>query len=333
MNSLDDFARLRPDESAATADELDAIWNELVGEPSVERRTEPDERPPARRRLAFLGAAAVIALGVVAIASFADRADAPPAVSGTSVAVTTTPAPTASIAPGSAVSDAAIDAGEPPLWGITEDAWRLAEFEDRTNGPLEMVRLFAGPDGLATSWVAVVSGMSEPLLPIGAEPGDGASAASPISSQRVATEDGSMAVIAGGVSGDQAMSVFRAVQNGGAPPDGFVETDSADAAVRTMRYRFVNGAGETIDIEVQGAGIPSYETERSVATAEESWDGTAGVDESNVAYVGEYTLLLRNGFWVTRVVTSAPDDAPSTFTRLAALVQLVSVDEWEAATP
>lgn len=329
MNSLDDFARLRPDEGAATADELDDIWNELVGDEPATHRDEPDLGQPPRRRFAFVGAAAVLALGVVAIASFADRAEAPPAVSE-SFADTSTPTPTVTTV-FSSEDDGAIEAGDPPLWGITEDGWTLAEFEDHTDGPLEMVRLFAGPDGLATSWVAVVHGMSEPLLPIGSEPSDVNSAGSPISTQRVATDEGSKLVIAGGVSGEQAMSLFRAVQNGGAAPDGFVETDSADAAVRTIQYRFVSETGETIDVEVQGAGVPRYETERSAATAEEPWDATAGVDESSIAYAGEYTLLLRNGFWVSRVITSAPSDSPTTFSRLAPLVQLVSPDEWDAA--
>ncbi len=333
MNSLDDFAQLRPDEVAATTEDLDAIWSGVAEDDPIEGRDDSSAGRHGRRRFALIGAAAAVALGVVAIASVSNRADAPPAVSESSLAVTSSPDPDPdpTVATVSTIPVAVVEAGEPPLWGIAEDGWTLEEFDDRTNGPLDMVRLFAGPDGLATSWVAIVSGMSEPLLPIGVEPGDGASSLSLISSQRVATEDGSVAVIAGGVSDDQAMSVFRAVQNGEVPPDGFVETESADAAVRTIRYRFVDGDGQTIDIETQGAGTPRYETERSVATADEFWDATASVDDASIAYVGEYTLLLRNGFWVTRVVTSAPDDAPTTFARLASLVQPVSLDEWEAA--
>ena len=334
MNSLDDFARLRPDVDAATAGELEDLWNDVVVD-DIERSRRDAQRPVRRRRLAFIGAAAVLGLGVVAIASFADRAEAPPSMSESSLVDPSAPPtpPMSSVSvPGWDIGGS-IEAGEPPLWGVVEEGWSLAEYSDHSDGPLDTVRLYAGPNGLATSWVAVVSGMSEPLAPIGFEPDDPETGPSPISTQRIATEAGSMAVIAGGVSDVQAMAVFSAVRDGGAPPDGFVETDSAEAAVRTIRYRFVNEMGEWIDVEVQGAGVPRYEVERSAATAEEGWDSTAGVDESSIAYAGQYTLLLRNGFWVSRVITSAPSDSPTTFTRLASLVQPVSLDQWDEAQP
>lgn len=349
MNSLDDFARLRPDLEPATSDDLDAIWSTVTesavtdsvatGAPSDELAGNRSSRGSAaaragRRRLAVVGAAASLVVGVVAIAALSERAEAPPAVSQT-VPDDGESGPSTvahSVVDPFVPVDVDFDAGEPPLWGVAEAGWTLVEFEDRAEGPIDSFRLFAGPDGLATSWVGVVSSMSDPYLPAPDGRDDGIDGNEAISVQRFATEElGSVALLAGGVSKSVAMDVFRSVEAGGEPTNGFVESSPASAAVRTIRYRFVDEAGQFIDVDVQGAGVPRFEVERDAATATESWDATPGVDAASIAYAGEYTLLLRNGFWVTRIVTSAPPDSPTTFTRLAELVQLTPRDEWEAA--
>lgn len=329
MNSLDDFARLRPQRNAATAEELDEIWakladtgsesdTELVGPGSTGQPYMTARGAPApgsgRRRLALIGAAASLVVGVVAIAAVSDRAAAPPAVGDTAIAPTTAASPNATettMAP--AASETQVEADDPPRWGVSADGWQLAQFDDVTDGPDGMLRLFAGPDGLAQSWVVVVEGMSEPLVDNTATDGESAL----ISSQSVATESGSALIVGGGVDDDTAMAVFRASQAQGSLPDGFVETETtADATTRTIRYRFVHDDGETISIDVQGAGVPRYRTELAAATAVEAWEASDGADEASVAYVGEYTLLIRHGFWVSRIITSAsPDAATSSFGR------------------
>lgn len=349
MNSLDDFALLRPEHGVATADELAALWPaddvDAPGQaaadqiPDVTTATEtPSGRGMSRsrrRRLVLAGTAASLVLGVVAIAAVADRADAPPAsvesLAGDSDGATPDDtSPTSGPPSAPTPSDAPTEVGEPPRWGVVADGWTLTAFDDRTEQPTDSLHLFAGPDGVATSWVLVVDGMSPPFLPVDPQAqGRRGDDLFPISMQRVDPVDGNAVVIAGGVSDEQAMAVFRAVRTGGSPPDGFVETDSASAAVRTIRYRFTSEAGDTIEIDVKGAGVPQYDSDRSLATAEEAWDRTDGVDQSNIAYVGEYTLLLRNGFWVTTVVTSADPEDPDAFTRLAELVQVVSAEEWQ----
>jgi len=210
----------------------------------------------------------------------------------------------------------------------------LVSFEDVPVDAGGLMRLFAGPDGLAESWVAVVEGVSEPLVNGGVDDEMDDGTVQEISSQRIATEDGSFIVIGGGVADRAALTVFRASRAGEALPEGFVETSSSvDAATRIMRYEFAHDDGETVSVEVQGAGAPRFRTESASATAEEPWDDTPGIDEGRISFVGEYTLLMRNGFWVTRVTTSAAPDDPDTFGRLVRLVEPVPETEFRAPVP
>ncbi len=326
MNSVEDFARLRPEATAASDEQLESIWNAIANdEPAPdgadEQEAESPERFPMSRRFTAVGAAAAVLIGVVAIATFANRAEAPPVMSEQ----LSDPADVVTAGDVDVVTagDVVTDAGEPPLWGATEDEWRLVEFDDRTNGPVDMVRLFAGPEGLATSWVAVVNGMSEPLLPIGTVTRSGDSPER-ISTQRVATVDGSAAVIGAGVSDAEAMSVFRAARSEAALPDGFVESPSADAAVRTIRYRFENDAGSVIEVETTGGGIPSYDG-RVERWGSEPDVERVGADESAVLLLDDddRTVIARTGFWVTTISADAA---------VVADVELVSAEEWETIT-
>lgn len=311
MNSIDDFARMRPEVTPPSSEQLDSIWSAVTGDEIVEdradeRAVEPTARPRTRRRFAAVGAAAAVLVGVVGIAAFAERAEAPPSMSDVVTA-----------------GDVATDAGEPPLWGVAEAGWSLVEFDDRTKGPVDMVRLFAGPDGLATSWVAIVNGMSEPLLPIGTVERTGDSPER-ITTQRVATENGSAVVIGAGVTNDDAMSVFRATHGDATLPGGFVESNSVDAIVRTIRYRFENDAGQVIDVETTGGGIPNYDGQVERWGSESDIE-RGGVDESAVLLLDgeERVVIARSGFWVT---TMSADPA------VVADLQPVTAAEWEALT-
>ena len=105
MNSIDDFARVRPDVDLLDEGRLDALWADIVSETRRRERgalgetgqlefvaAEEWRRPTQRRarRLAVYGAAAALALGVAGITIvLSSRTDAPPPVQD---AVTTLPA-------------------------------------------------------------------------------------------------------------------------------------------------------------------------------------------------------------------------------------------------
>ncbi len=335
MNPIDDFAALRPDVEPPTTDELELVW---------ERATSPDSARLAgsvsggRRRLAVLGAAASLVLGVAAVAFVADRADAPgdptdlmeegvvesldgvPEPSDVTVTPASTPEPTTTLVelvPGTV--------GPPPTWVVSDAEWIATELEPVVDPGLATVTLVAGPAGVAASWVGIVDGVSDPLVSVGGlatEPSSGS--ADPIIAWRTDPALGNSIVSAGGVAAADARSVFDAVRTGTALPEGFtvLPDDAGMLAQQRVTQRFDHPDGRWIEIDTRSGGQPRFDVELQRATAVEDVAPPEGVDASNIAYAGEYTLLLRTGFWVSTVRTSASSDAAIDFTAIADLVEL-----------
>ena len=111
----------------------------------------------------MLGAAASLIVGIAAIALVADRAEAP-----TGVADTVAASPSTSSAPPSSEHPTpATDVTAPPTWTVTEPGWVSAPPLVSFDPGVAAVTLVAGPAGVAESWVAIVDGMSDPLMSVG----------------------------------------------------------------------------------------------------------------------------------------------------------------------
>lgn len=357
MNPIDDYSAVRPDHVAPSQEELDQLWERVLtterspaseGEPSVDAQLR-------RRRLALLGAAASLVVGVTAVALVADRAQAPTGVSDT--------APESSVAMPVEESDPAAPVGPPPVgpppvWTVSEAGWVPAEPVVAFESSVANVTLVAGPAGVATSWVAIVDGVSDPLMGVGGlgsefpqmpvvpeveVPGspppsvvatppadDPSESDAPIIAWRTDPATGNYVVSAGGVSRSEATQVFDAVRAGTEPPAGFAVLPEASGALaqRRVTQRFDHSDGRWIEIDIQSGGQPRYDVELQSATAVEAFDPPEGVDVSNIAFPDEYTLLLRTGFWVSTVRTSASTGPAADFT---AMVELVELDDLQTA--
>jgi hypothetical protein len=329
MNPIDEFAALRPDVEPPTPDELDGLWNRAIAPDgsSVDRRSSH-----RRRRIAMLGAAASLILGVAAIVLFADRADAPAGIADTGSDATMSTAPestTVEVAPVDTV-------GAPPTWVVSDDAWIASEPETAFDPGMAAVTLVAGPLGVVESWVAIVDGVSDPLMWVGGPSTESASEADdPIIAWRVAPGDGNAIVSAGGVAAADARAVFAAVRGGTDLPAGFtVLPDEAGAlAQQRVTQRFDHPDGRWIEVEVQSGGQPRFDAEMQRATAAEFYTPPDGADVSNIAFVGEYTLVVRSGFWVSTIRTSASSAGASEFTDLVELIELGDPDASSSAVP
>jgi hypothetical protein len=104
MNSISDFTRLRPDVDTPTPADLDALWARAAGtESDPLGMSSPAGSRRSRRWAATLGAAASVAIGVAALAFFAQTrsdepvADAPVSSPATSIEGNSTTVPGATI--------------------------------------------------------------------------------------------------------------------------------------------------------------------------------------------------------------------------------------------
>lgn len=346
MNLIDEYAALRPDHVDPSQEELDQLWERaLTTEPSPVGEREPvGDAQLGRRRLALLGAAASLVVGIAAVALVADRAQAPTGVSET--------ATESSVVMPVEESDRAAPVRPPPSWTVSEAGWVSAEPVVSFESGVADVTLVAGPAGVAASWVAIVDGVSDPLVRVGGlaadfsqmpAVGDGedlgprpsaastttvddaSGSAAPIIAWRTDPAIGNYVVSAGGVAQPEATAVFDAVRVGVEPPAGFAVLPDASGSLaqRRVTQRFDHSDGRWIEIDIQSGGEPRYDVELQNATAAEAFDPPEGVDVSNIAFQGEHTLLLRTGFWVSTVRTSASDGPGADF---AALVELVELD-------
>jgi hypothetical protein len=358
MNTIDDFAQLRPAVDPPSREHLAGLWSDIAGEPATADLREAEGDSPSvadptqvivdldvarrsgrsTRRFAIAGAAASLALGVGALALFSGRADAPVIDRNAGSPAVSTPASTQVIDGQADIGEI----GEPPMWGMSVPGWTLTEFDDNIGERSERgetVRLFAGPDGVEESWVAIVSGMSDPLAPIGsavpllpyvlgvpadAVPVEGAEGDSAITAERLVDSSGNFLVVAGGVSRETAASVFGAAGADGPLPAGFeaLPEETGSALLRRVSYRFENEAGDSVWIDVEPGGQPLYDFERVDATALEAFDQLLGVDDASIAFGDQYTVVARTGFWVSTIRTSTTAGFAAEFTALAGLVQL-----------
>ena len=121
MNPIDDYAALRPDHDTPTQDDLDRLWDRALAVDSLPAGATQlsDAASVGRRRVAVLGAAASLIVGIAAIALVADRADAPAGVADT---VATSPT-TSSAPPSSGRTSTDLDLTAPPTWMVTEPGW------------------------------------------------------------------------------------------------------------------------------------------------------------------------------------------------------------------
>ena len=297
----------------------------------------------------MLGAAASLIVGIAAVALVADRAEAPTGVADT---VATSPS-TSSAPPSSEQPRPATDVTAPPTWTVTEPGWVSAPSLVAFDPGVAAVTLVAGPAGVAESWVAIVDGVSDPLMSVGGLAADfpqtptimtpnvvgldetpdpppttsvdvSAEPDPPIFAWRTDPGVGNFIVSAGGVAQPDAQAVFDAVQAGAELPPGFTVLSEASGSLaqRRVTQRFDHPDGRWIEVDIQSGGQPRYDVMMAQATAAEFFDTPAGADASNIAFLGEYTLLLRTGFWVSTVRTSASSDAAIDFTDMAQLVQL-----------
>ena len=80
--------------------------------------------------------------------------------------VTVTPAstPESTTTPGELVPGTV---GPPPTWVVSDAEWIASELEPVIDPGLATVTLVAGPAGVAASWVAIVDGVSDPLVAVG----------------------------------------------------------------------------------------------------------------------------------------------------------------------
>ena len=377
MNSIDDFANLRPDDEPVGDDHLERLWERVAGtaDPPVtgEVRTRAIPQPVAgrvarhrTRLVASVAAVAAVAAGVIAVAMISDRADAPGTsfdstrstvartigtAPSTPVAVTTVPPSDDPFDPGDPPVMDVDGVDEPPLWGIAAQGWTRSEFRDEPTNPDVSIELIAGPDGVDTSWVAIASGVSDPfgslagtgaplesLVGLGSVPDPGVPSADgdqAISSQRLVDDDGSHLVIAGGVSPHAAASVFRASSTGRELPDGFtpLPPDAGDAVDRHISYRFDDADGATVWVDVRAGGDPRFDVETAAGTATEVLDTPAGADRASIVDADGYTAIVRTGFWVSQIRTSAPVDDLDSFLDLYDELAVVSPAVWESARP
>jgi hypothetical protein len=345
MNPIDDYAALRPEPHAPTQEDLDRLWDRaLTADSSLVGGEQPRESANGRRRVAVLGAAASLIVGIAAIALVADRAEAPGGVANT--AATSSPEssdPTASEQP-----TPAVDLTAPPTWMITEPGWVAAPPQVSFDPGVAAVTLVAGPEGVAASWVAIVDGVSDPLMSVGGLAADLLQRPSvlvpdetpdpvPTTAADVPSEPdpaiiawrtdpaiGNFIVSAGGVAQSDAQAVFTAVQAGVELPSGFtvLPEDSGSLAQRRVTQRFDHPDGRWIEIDIQSGGQPRYDVVMEQATAAEGFDTPAGVDASNIAFLGESALLMRTGFWVSTVRTSASSAAATDFSDMIRLIEL-----------
>ncbi len=217
-----------------------------------------------------------------------------------------------------------MDITAPPTWTVSERGWVASEPVVAFESGVANVTLVAGPEGVAASWVAVVDGVSDPLVRVGGLASDLSESDDPIIAWRTDPAIGNFIVSAGGVAQSDAQAVLTAVQAGAELPPGFTVLPDASGSLaqRRVTQRFDHPDGRWIEIDIQSGGQPRYDVEMEQATAAESFDAPEGVDVSNIAFPGEYTLLLRTGFWVSTVRTSASSDTATDFTDMAELVQL-----------
>ena len=280
MNPIGEFTRLRPDDNVTPPD-LDAIWQRVV---------EPDQPVEHHRRWWLPAAAgAAVIVGVVAIGVASSRPASAPSVADT---VTSTLPAVEPIESEETFEGPVFEAGDAPFWGVTADGWQLTDFV-RTTGDHEMVELFAGPDGLAVSWIAIVRATSEPFGDVFES--DRSSADAPIESQYVATDGGTDILVAAGISVDRALPI----------PDDFVASQSAAALEQGDQYRFEHDDGGLILVEVWPGGIP-----RAESILAESPDA----------------VLVRHGFWVSEFTTTSSDINPTD------IIVEVPENDWTAAS-
>ena len=321
MNPIDEYAALRPDHDVATPDELDQLWDRVLtaDDAPVEGEQSSEAVSVGRRRVAVLGAAASLIVGIAAIALVADRAEAPTGVAETS------PESSAPTAPDERASAETVAAT--PVWTVTEAGWASSAPIVAFESAVAAVTLVAGPDGVAQSWVAIIDGVSDPFVqvPVPIAPLDDPSGSGdPIIAWRTDPATGNYIVSAGGVSGPDAQGVFTAVRTGGALPPGFtvLPEGTGSLAQRRVTQRFDHPDGRWIEIDTQSGGQPRYDFEMQQATEVEPFDAPDGVDVGNIVFSEEYSLLLRTGFWVSTVQTSASSGAVTDFTGMAEVVEL-----------
>ncbi len=325
MNSIDDFRALRPEADPVSPDELDEIWASVVGlprteEPSLERVVREAPVVRRRRRVAMLGAAAIVAVGVGALVIM-DRPAAAPTIADQTVPSTDL-RPSTDLGPPLEDDDPPlVELGESPKW-IAPAGWTQTELFSSPSD--REVALFAGPAGIDHSWVAIIGGMSEPLggTPEPFEWPDVADGT--LFAERRVNDAGNYVISAGGVSTEDADAVFDTWMGGGALPAGFTAIEGPDvaASMQFVRYRFVSDAGDVMQLEVQGGGADRFDQERSIDDGGERFAASAVIDDADVVNLSEYTLLLRTGFWVTQVTTSAPPDDLDEFARLVEQLRL-----------
>lgn len=336
MNPIDDFAALRPDVESPTPDELDELWARVItldGAGAVSHATAPHRR---RRRIAMVGAAASLIVGVAAIVLVADRADAPAGDADTQPGATIITAPEAT-SPTTVAEVVPVDTVDaPPTWVVPDEAWIAWAPEVSFDPGMAAVTLVAGPRGIVESWVAIVDGVSDPLMSGGGLATDTASEAdAPIIAWRTDPGDGNAIVSAGGVARPDAREVFAAVSAGDELPSGFTALPAEAGALAQQRVtqRFDHPDGRWIEVEIQSGGQPRFDAEMQRATAAEFFTPPAGTDVSNIAFVDGYTLVVRSGFWVSTIRTSASSGAATDFTDLIGLVELGDPDASSGVVP
>lgn len=193
MNSIDDFARLRPSTDDPTSDDLDHLWQRALSEltRSVDVAIDPDgvESTPLhlghetsrrvesdrRRRFAVLGAAASLVVGVAAIAVFAgvDDAEAPGAGEVSSAPLATTTPPVEAV-PQPGVTTTAVGETVPPTARELEaaaltvelglDSWELVAAESVETGNEYHYRPAAGSNAVGVIDIVLVPGREAEYL-------------------------------------------------------------------------------------------------------------------------------------------------------------------------
>ena len=340
MNSVDDFAAMRPEVESLDSADFDRVWSEIAGtnrQPVISwdsahagrtlERTNPDSQDPQQRRLAVLGAAAAFVLGVVGVAILAAvRDDAPDAVQDAVVVDD----------PVEVITTRTVDAlGTVPQWQIPDAAWSLTAFEEADPFPWGAKVWAAVIDGnAAAGWVIVYPTSLDYEVPIAPYENRVFATLTGINVDVVPSDPSNLTMNWGGyLQAEASLAADIARERDPGTPIAFdhqvLGFEGAADMARSWTYEFVSGDsgdGAVIEVEVRGGGDPLY-SELSPQSAILESSLPEGVDSAKILL--DETLVMQSGFWIT--TASSPT---LTGEEIAdALQQLPEAERTEVAQP